>query len=203
GRKSSKISKNLPKIQTFQGLHEPFGHVRVEKIFQNLEKSSKNPNFSRFARTLRARAGRKSSKISKNLPKIQTFQGLHEPFGHVRVENLPKSQKIFQKSKIFNVCTNPSGTCGSKIFQNLEKSSKISKNLPESRKIFQESKIFKVCTNPSGTCGSKIFQNLEESSKNPNFSRFARTLRARAGRKSSKISRNLPKIQNFQGLHEP
>src|SRR6185369_4570077 len=177
GRKSSKISKNLPKIQTFQGLHEPFGHVRVEKIFQNLEKSSKNPNFSRFARTLRARAGRKSSKISKNLPKIQTFQGLHEPFGHVRVENLPKSRKIFQKSKMFKVCTNPSGTCGSKIFQNLEKSSqisknlqkslkssKISKNLPKSRKIFQKSKMFKVCTNPSGTCGSKIFQNLEKSS---------------------------------------
>src|SRR6185369_16960993 len=168
---------------------EPFGHVRVEnlpKISTNLPKSSKNPKFSRFARTLRARAGRKSSKISKNLPKIQNFQGLHEPFGHVGVENLPKSRKIFQKSKMFKVCTNPSGTCGSKIFQNLEKSSKISKNLPKiqnvqglhepfghvrvenlpkSRKIFQKSKMFKVCTNPSGTCGSKIFQNLEKSSK--------------------------------------
>src|SRR6185369_15556062 len=72
GRKSSKISKNLPK-------------------------SSKNPKFSRFARTLRARAGRKSSKISKNLPKIQNVQGLHEPFWHVRVENLPKSRKIFHQ----------------------------------------------------------------------------------------------------------
>src|SRR6185369_7812960 len=159
-------------------------------------------------------------------------------------KNLPKSRKIFQKSKLFKVCTNPSGTCGSKIFQNLEKSSKnpnfsrfartlraragrkssrISRNLPKSRKVIQNlEKSSKISTNlpkiqnfqglhePFGHVrvenlpkSRKIFQNLKKSSKNPKFSRFARTLRARAGRKSSKISKNLPKIQNFQGLHEP
>src|SRR6185369_1793735 len=151
GRKNlPKSRKIFQKSKLFKVCTNPSGTCG-SKIFQNLEKSSKNPNFSRFARTLRARAGRKSSRISRNLPKsrkviqnleksskistnlpkIQNFQGLHEPFGHVRVENLPKSRKIFQKYKIFKVCTNPSGTCGSKIFQNLEKSSKISKSLPK------------------------------------------------------------------------
>src|SRR6185369_5187216 len=94
------------------------------KIFQNLKKSSKNPKFSMFARTLRARAGRHSSKISKNLPKSRKiFQNLEK--SSKISKNLPESRKIFQESKIFKVCTNPSGTCGSK------KSSKISKNLPK------------------------------------------------------------------------